>query len=113
LRLHHLRFLQREPMLAGILRVARLPPQCTFWRFLAALHLGVARQLLAVQWRMRERVRQSTNRDDWFILHYVEPAGRSRFDDECGSKTNFGNGAVNHLRGQSGGRNSQRSLKTA
>src|SRR5437773_11245712 len=55
-RLHHLRFLSREPMLTGILKVLRLPPQCTFWRFLASLHLGVARQLLEVQRRMRERV---------------------------------------------------------
>lgn len=45
-RLNHLRFLKLEPMLIGILRVAQLPPQCTFWRFLASLHLGVARQLL-------------------------------------------------------------------
>lgn len=55
-RLHHLRFLAREPMLTGILQVLRLPPQCTFWRFLASLHLGIARQLLEVQRRMRERV---------------------------------------------------------
>src|SRR6202163_2878191 len=55
-RLHHLRFLEREPMLTGLLKVLRLPPQCTFWRFLASLHLGVARQLLEVQRRMRERV---------------------------------------------------------
>jgi len=55
-RLHHLRFLEREPMLTGILKVLRLPPQCTFWRFLASLHLGVAGQLLEVQRRMRERV---------------------------------------------------------
>jgi hypothetical protein len=55
-RLHHLRFLAREPMLTGILQVGRLPPQSTFWRFLASLHLGVARQLLEVQRRMRERV---------------------------------------------------------
>jgi hypothetical protein len=55
-RLHHLRFLKREPMLTGILKVLRLPPQCTFWRFLASLHLGVARQLLEVQRRMRDRV---------------------------------------------------------
>ena len=60
-RLNHLRFLQREPMLTGILRVAKLPPQCTFWRFLASLHLGVARQLLTVQWRMRERVWAAAN----------------------------------------------------
>src|ERR1035438_10629400 len=38
-RLNHLRFLKSEPMLTGILRVAQLPPQCTFWRFLASLHL--------------------------------------------------------------------------
>ncbi len=55
-RLNHLRFLKREPMLTGFLRVAALPPQCTFWRFLASLHLGVAWQLLTVQWGMRKRV---------------------------------------------------------
>src|SRR2546422_11119872 len=55
-RLHHLRFLEREPMLVGILKVLRLPPQCTFWRFLASLHLEIARQLLDVQRCMRERV---------------------------------------------------------
>ena len=60
-RLFHLRFLKREPMLTGILGVLRLPPQSTFWRFLASLHLGVARQLLQVQRRMRERVWQAAN----------------------------------------------------
>ena len=60
-RLNHLRFLAREPMLTGILKVLRLPPQCTFWRFLASLHLSVARQLLEVQRRMRERVWEAAN----------------------------------------------------
>ena len=60
-RLFHLRFLKREPMLTGILAVLRLPPQSTFWRFLASLHLGVARQLLEVQREMRERVWQAGN----------------------------------------------------
>jgi hypothetical protein len=55
-RLNHLRFVAHDAMLTGILKVAELPPQCTFWRFLASLHLGVARQLLVVQQRMRERV---------------------------------------------------------
>ncbi len=55
-RLHHLRFLEREPMLVGILKVLRLPPQCTFWRFLASLHLQIAQQLLEVQRCMRQRV---------------------------------------------------------
>jgi len=60
-RLYHLRFLQREPMLTGILGVLRLPPQSTFWRFLRSLHLSVAAQLLAVQARMRERVWEAAN----------------------------------------------------
>ena len=48
-------------MLTGILEVAALPPQSTFWRFLASLHLGIARQLQRVQDRMRERVREAAN----------------------------------------------------
>jgi len=55
-RLNHLRFVAHDAMLTGILKVSELPPQCTFWRFLASLHLGAARQLLQVQQRMRERV---------------------------------------------------------
>jgi hypothetical protein len=43
-------------MLMGILKVLRWPPQCTFWRFLASLHLEIARQLLEVQRRMRQWV---------------------------------------------------------
>lgn len=60
-RLNHMRFLEREPMLTGILKVLSLPPQCTFWRFLAALTLPVARQLLKVQRIMRERVWAAAN----------------------------------------------------
>src|SRR5712692_13539 len=55
-RLNHLQFLGREPMLTGILEVGELPVQSTFWRFLAALHLVVARQLLEVGRQMRQRV---------------------------------------------------------
>ncbi len=60
-RLYHLRFVAREPMLTGIVKVLRLPPQCTFWRFLASLHLGIAKQLLSVQQHMRERVWQAAH----------------------------------------------------
>lgn len=60
-RLYQLRFVVREPMLTGIVKVLRLPPQCTFWRFLASLHLGIAQQLLSVQRRMRERVWQAAH----------------------------------------------------
>src|SRR5258708_8592057 len=39
-RLHHLRFLAREPMLTGILKGLLLPPPWTFCRSLSFLHLG-------------------------------------------------------------------------
>src|SRR5260370_19784358 len=52
-RLHHLRFLAREPMLTGILNVLRLPPQCTFWRFLGSPDLGGGRQRLEDERRIR------------------------------------------------------------
>jgi hypothetical protein len=48
-------------MLTGILKALRLPPLCTFWRFLASLHLGIAKQLLSVQRQMRERVCQAAH----------------------------------------------------
>ena len=60
-RLYHFQFLQREPMLTGILGVLRLPPQSTFWRFLRSLPLSVAGQLLTVQTRMRQRVWEAAN----------------------------------------------------
>lgn len=60
-RLYHLRYLQREAMLTGILGVPRLPPQSTFWRFLDSLHLSVAGQLVTVQTRMRQRVWDAAN----------------------------------------------------
>src|ERR1700736_2618537 len=41
-RLNHMQFIQREPMLTGILKVTQLPPQCTFWRFLASLRIQIA-----------------------------------------------------------------------
>jgi len=55
-RLSHIRFVGKDPMLTGILKVTHLPPQSTFWRFLASLHLVVAQQLLQIQCKMRERV---------------------------------------------------------
>lgn len=60
-RLNQLRFVARDPLLTGILEVSKLPVQSTFWRFLAALHLNVARQLLTLIARLRERVWQAAN----------------------------------------------------
>jgi hypothetical protein len=55
-RLNHMRFIGREPMLAGILKVVKLPPQSTFWRFVASLRVQIAGQILRVQRAMRQRV---------------------------------------------------------
>jgi hypothetical protein len=45
-RLNQLRFIARDPMVTGVLQIVQLPPQCTMWRFLAALHGSVAQQIL-------------------------------------------------------------------
>jgi hypothetical protein len=60
-RLNQLRFIARDPILTGILEVSKLPVQSTFWRFCAALHLNVARQLLTVMRTLRERVWEAAN----------------------------------------------------
>jgi hypothetical protein len=60
-RLNQLRFIARDPILTGILKVTKLPVQSTFWRFVNALHLNVARQILAIMRTMRERVWAAAN----------------------------------------------------
>ena len=60
-RLNQLRFMARDPILTGILQITQLPPQCTLWRFLAALHGSVAGQILQLQRILRERVWAAAN----------------------------------------------------
>jgi hypothetical protein len=60
-RLNQLRFVARDPIVTGILKVAKLPVQSTFWRFVNALHLNVARQMLTIMRTMRERVWAAAN----------------------------------------------------
>jgi hypothetical protein len=55
-RLNQLRFIARDPLFAGILKISQLPPQCTLWRFLNSLHSGIARQIMSIQRRLREAV---------------------------------------------------------
>ena len=55
-RLNQLRFIARDPILTGILKVAKLPVQSTFWRFVNALHRNVAQQILNIMRTMRQRV---------------------------------------------------------
>ena len=60
-RLNQLRFIARDPILTGILKVTKLPVQSTFWRFVNALHRNVARQILTIMRTMRERVWEAAN----------------------------------------------------
>src|SRR6266404_6460013 len=60
-RLNQLRFMARDPILTGILKVTKLPVQSTFWRFVNALHRNVARQILTIMRTMRERVWEAAN----------------------------------------------------
>ena len=60
-RLNQLRFIARDPILTGILKVTKLPVQSTFWRFVNALHRNVARQILIIMGTMRQRVWEAAN----------------------------------------------------
>ena len=60
-RLNQLRFIARDPILTGILKVTKLPVQSTFWRFVNALHRNIAEQLLTVMRIMRQRVWAAAN----------------------------------------------------
>jgi hypothetical protein len=60
-RLNQLRFIARDPILTGILKVTKLPVQSTFWRFVNALHLNVARQILTLMRTLRQRVWAAAN----------------------------------------------------
>ena len=60
-RLSQLRFIARDPILTGILKVGKLPVQSTFWRFVNALHRNVAAQILTIMRTMRERVWEAAN----------------------------------------------------
>jgi len=88
-RLYHLRFLQREPMLTGVLQVLQLPPQSTFWRFLASLHLGVARQLLEVQRRMRQRVWQAAHVQLTEVTLDTDTTVHTLFGNQMGARKGY------------------------
>ncbi|HKD44108.1 MAG TPA: transposase, partial [Candidatus Angelobacter sp.] len=88
-RLNHLRFVEREPMLTGILKVLRVPPQCTFWRFLASLHLSVARQLLRVQQVLRQRVWQAAHVDLKTITLDTDTTVNTLFGHQMGGRKGY------------------------
>jgi hypothetical protein len=60
-RLNQLRFIARDPILTGILKVTKLPVQSSFWRLVNAFDRHVARQILILMRTMRERVWEAAN----------------------------------------------------
>lgn len=88
-RLNHLRFVEREPMLTGILKVLRMPPQCTFWRFLASLHLSVTSQLVRVQQVLRQRVWQAAHVDLKTITLDTDTTVNTLFGHQMGGRKGY------------------------
>ena len=88
-RLSHLRFVQRDPIVTGILKVLRLPPQCTFWRFLASLHLSVAGQLLKVQRVMRQRVWEAAHVKLRSVTLDTDTTVHTLFGDQMGGRKSY------------------------
>jgi hypothetical protein len=88
-RLYHLRYVAREPMLTGILKVLRLPPQCPFWRLLAGLPLGIGRQLLTVPRRLRERVWQAAHVDLASVTLDTDTTVHPLFGSQMGGRKGY------------------------
>jgi hypothetical protein len=88
-RLNHLRFLEREPMLTGILKIVRLPPQCTFWRFLASLHLSVAGQILRIQHTLRQRVWEAAHVDLKTVTLDTDTTVHTLFGHQMGGRKSY------------------------
>jgi DDE family transposase len=88
-RLNHLRFLEREPMLTGILKILRLPPQSTFWRFLASLHLSVAGQILKLQYVLRERVWEAAHVQLTAVTLDTDTTVHTVFGNQMGGRKSY------------------------
>src|SRR5438046_8839406 len=88
-RLHHLRFLARDPLLVGILKVLELPPQCTFWRFLASLHLTVAQQLVEVQRQMRQSAWDAAHVKLTSVTFDTDPTVHAVYGKQMGARKSY------------------------
>jgi len=88
-RLYHLRFLKREPMLVGILQVSVLPPQSTFWRFLASLHLNVAGQVLKIQQVMRQRAWEAAHVELREVTLDTDTTVHTLFGEQMGGRKSY------------------------
>src|ERR1039457_4046704 len=88
-RLNQLRFIARDPILTGILNVTKLPVQSTFWRFVNALHLNFARQILGIMRTMRERVWAAANVKLEFVTLDTDTTVHTLYGQQMGGRKGY------------------------
>src|ERR1035437_9585917 len=88
-RLNQLRFIARDPILTGILKVTKLPVQSTFWRFVNALHLNVARQILTLMRTLRERVWAAANVKLEIVTLDTDTTVHTLYGQEMGGRKSY------------------------
>src|SRR6202165_5845699 len=88
-RLNQLRFIARDPILTGILNVTKLPVQSTFWRFLNALHLNVARQILGIMGTLRERGGTAANVKQEFVTLDTDTTVHTLYGQQMGGRKGY------------------------
>ena len=88
-RLNQLRFIARDPILTGILKVAKLPVQSTFWRLVNALHRNVAHQILTVMRTMRERVWAAANVDLAVVSIDTDTTVHTLYGQQMGGRKSY------------------------
>lgn len=88
-RLNQLRFIARDPMLTGIVKVSHLPPQSTLWRFMASLHLNVAGQILSIQLAMRQRVWEAANVKLQVVTIDTDTTARTLYGKQMGARKSY------------------------
>jgi len=88
-RLYQLRFVARDPILAGILKIVQLPGQSTFWRFLASLHVNVQDQILSIQRQMRERVWAAANVGLKGVTLDTDTTVHTLYGDQMGARKSY------------------------
>ena len=67
----------------------RLPPQSTFWRFPASLHLSVAGQLLKFQRVMRERVWEAAHVELKVVTIDTDTTVHTLFGNQMGGRKSY------------------------
>src|ERR1022692_1521975 len=88
-RLNQLRFIARAPILTGILNVTKLPVQSPFWRFVNALHLNVAQQILGIMRTMRERVWAAANVKLEFVTLDTDTTVHTLYGQQMGGRKGY------------------------